>query len=98
MGEFFKRAFDNMKEDAAAQREIDKENFAAIKEDSKARFEEAKKPNPDFQEFIQAKGFKAKLNVLLSQAERNAKDLREEDRKNYRAALEEMRNNMNNLK
>lgn len=40
--EFFKNAFNDMKEDAKAQHEVDKANFAAAKAESKARFEEAK--------------------------------------------------------
>lgn len=100
MGEektFMQRALDNMKEDAAKQHEIDKANFEAVKADSKARFQEATAPNPDVEEFVQAKGFKAKLGVLLKHAERNAKNLREDDRKKYEATLQEMRNNMNAL-
>ncbi|MBQ8859159.1 MAG: hypothetical protein IJ012_05150 [Clostridia bacterium] len=40
--EFFKNAFQDMKEDAKAQHEVDKANFAAVKAESKANFEEAK--------------------------------------------------------
>lgn len=40
--EFFKGAFSDMKEDAKAQHEVDKANFAAAKAESKANFEEAK--------------------------------------------------------
>ncbi|MBO5110378.1 MAG: hypothetical protein J6D21_06635 [Clostridia bacterium] len=40
--EFFKNAFNDMKEDAKAQHEVDKANFAAAKAESKAQFEEAK--------------------------------------------------------
>ena len=40
--EFFKKAFQDMKEDAKAQHEVDKANFAAAKAESKANFEEAK--------------------------------------------------------
>ena len=42
MGEFFKKAFADMKESARAQREVDKANFAAVKAESKANFEEAR--------------------------------------------------------
>ena len=42
MGEFFKKAFQDMKESAKAQHEVDKANFAAVKAESKAQFEEAK--------------------------------------------------------
>ena len=40
--EFFKKAFSDMKEDAKAQHEVDKANFAAAKAESRANFEEAK--------------------------------------------------------
>lgn len=40
--EFFKKAFSDMKEDAKAQHEVDKANFAAAKAESKAQFAEAK--------------------------------------------------------
>ena len=42
MGEFLKKAFQDMKESAKAQHEVDKANFAAVKAESKANFEEAK--------------------------------------------------------
>ena len=38
--EFFKNAFSDMKENAKAQHEVDKANFAAAKAESKASFEE----------------------------------------------------------
>ena len=53
-----KKVIDDMKESAKKQHEIDKENFAAVKKDSKARFEDATKLNPDFEEFKDAKGLK----------------------------------------
>ena len=42
MGEFLKKAFNDMKESAKAQHEVDKANFAAAKAESKARHAEAK--------------------------------------------------------
>ena len=42
MGEFFKKAFQDMKDSAKAQHEVDKANFAAAKAESKAQWEEAK--------------------------------------------------------
>ena len=42
MKEFFKKAFNDMKESAKAQHEVDKANFAAAKAESKANFQEAK--------------------------------------------------------
>ncbi|MBE6686622.1 MAG: hypothetical protein E7591_05255 [Ruminococcaceae bacterium] len=40
--EFFKNAFNDMKEDAKAQHELDKAQFNAVKAESKAQWEEAK--------------------------------------------------------
>ena len=40
--EFFQGAFEDMKESAKAQHEVDKANFAAAKAESKAQWEEAK--------------------------------------------------------
>ena len=70
---FFKKAFDDMKESAKEQHKIDKENYEAVKADSKARFEEAKKADSDFQEFKDAEGFKEKAKVVLSHMERDSK-------------------------
>lgn len=42
MKEFFKNAFNDMKENAKAQHEVDKANFDAVKAESKANWEEAK--------------------------------------------------------
>ena len=42
MGNFFKNAFNDMKESARAQHEVDKANLAAVKAESKAQWEEAK--------------------------------------------------------
>ncbi len=42
MSEFFKKAFADMKESARAQHEVDKANFAAVKAESRAQWEEAK--------------------------------------------------------
>ena len=92
---FLEKAIDDMKESAKKQHEIDKENFEAIKADSKARFEEAKKVNPDFQEFKNAKGLKAKAKVVAQHAARNGKKIAEENRENYKQMLEEQRENIN---
>ena len=40
MGAFFKKALQNMKENAKAQHEVDKAEFEAVKAESKANFEE----------------------------------------------------------
>lgn len=42
IGEFFKSAFEDMKADAKAQHEVDKAQFAAVRAESKANFEEAR--------------------------------------------------------
>ena len=42
MKEFFKNAFNDMKESAKAQHEVDKANLEAVKAESKANWEEAK--------------------------------------------------------
>lgn len=93
---FFGRAFQDMKESARKQHEIDKENFNAIKEDSKARFEEAKKTTPDMQEFKDAKGLKEKAKVVISHMERDGKKIAEENRENYQQMLEEQRQKITN--
>ncbi len=94
---FLGRAFDDMKESAKEQRKIDKENYEAIKADSKARFEEAKKVDPDFQEFKDAEGLKEKAKVVVSHMERDAKKVAAENRENYKEMLAEQRKNMNDL-
>lgn len=40
MGEFLKKAFQDMKESAKAQHQVDKANFAAAKAEARANFEE----------------------------------------------------------
>ena len=40
MGNFLKKAFQDMKDSAKAQHEVDKANFEAVKAESKANFEE----------------------------------------------------------
>lgn len=95
MSGFLKKAFNDMKESAAKQHEIDKENFEAVKADSKARFEEAKKVNPDFQEFKDADGFVEKAKVVMSHMERDGKEIAEKNREEYAKMLEEQRQHMN---
>ena len=45
MTNFFKKAFNDMKESAKVQHEVDKANFAAVKAESKANFEENRGKN-----------------------------------------------------
>lgn len=92
---FFKKAFDDMKESARMQKEIDRENYNAIKADSKERFENAKKVDPDFKEFKDAEGLVEKAKVVMSHMERDGKQIAEENRENYKQMLEEQRKNMN---
>ena len=48
MAGFFKKAFQDMKQSAKAQHEVDKANFAAARAESKAHWEEAKaNSNPE---------------------------------------------------
>ncbi len=85
---FLGKAIEDMKESAKKQHEIDKENFNAVKEQSKAQFEEAKKVDPDFQEFKDAKGLKAKAKVVAEHAVRDGKKIAEENRENHKKLLE----------
>ena len=92
-----KKVMDDIKESARKQHEIDKENFAAVKADSKARFEDATKPYPDFEEFKEAKGLKEKAKVVAKHAARNGKKIAEENRENYKKMLEEQRKHINEV-
>ncbi len=71
MGEFFKKAFADMKESAKAQHQVDKANFAAAKAEAKANFEENRGSNT----FAKAKADAKKSwdDAHMSPAERNAK-------------------------
>ncbi len=69
MANFLKKAFNDMKESAKAQHEVDKAQFATVKAESKAQWEEAKaNANPE--------NMKKKL-----QAERDAKIAEAKERK-----------------
>lgn len=71
MGDFFKKAFSDMKESAKAQHEVDKANFEAVKAESKANFEENKFHNT----FAKAKADSKKSwdDAHMSPAERSQK-------------------------
>lgn len=92
MGEFFKKAFKDMKESAKAQHEVDKAEFEAVKAESKANFEENRGHNT----YAKAKA-DAKKNwddAHMSPEERNAKMQQErnaqiEDAKKRTAAANE---------
>ncbi|MBQ9080698.1 MAG: hypothetical protein IJY27_06470 [Clostridia bacterium] len=53
MGEFFKNAFKDMKDNAKAQHEVDKANLEAVKAESRAQWEEAKMSPKARQEMMQ---------------------------------------------
>lgn len=69
MGNFFKNAFHDMKEDAKAQHAVDKARFEAVKAESKAQWEEAK-----------AMG-KPQTRKAMMQAEREAQIAAAEERR-----------------
>jgi len=72
VGEFFKKAFRDMKESAKAQHEVDKAEFQAVKAESKANFEENRGRNT----FKKAKADAKKSwdDAHMSPSERAAKD------------------------
>ena len=94
---FIAKAFDDIKESAKKQHEIDKQNFNEIKAISKENFENAKKENPDFKEFKDAKGLKAKVKVVGEHICRDSKKISEENREKYKEMLEKQRNNIKNI-
>ena len=69
---FFKKAFSDMKESAKAQHEVDKAEFAAVKAESKANFEENRGRNT----FAKAKADAKKSwdDAHMSPSERAAKE------------------------
>lgn len=65
MSKFLKKAFEDMKESAKAQHEVDKANFEAVKAESKAHWEEVKaQNNPDVRKAAE----QAKREEAISQA------------------------------
>ena len=58
------KIIDDMKESTRAAHQVSKQNFAEQKEAYRERHAKAIEPNPDFQRFLQAEGFKAKYNVV----------------------------------
>ena len=85
---FFKKAFRDMKENAKAQHEVDKANFAAAKAEARANFEENRGSNT----FKKAKeiGKQSWDDAHMSPAERTAK-MREEQAKQIEEANERIR-------
>jgi hypothetical protein len=90
----------DLAESARTVHEINKENLAAVKADSKANFEAAATPDPGFVKFKQAKGFKNKISVIAENIKEGANEnsAREKERRaeiqshdSYRTLLEEQR-------
>lgn len=91
---FLGRAFDDMKESAKKQHEIDKENIAAIKQDNKEMREALKNyKSEDMAEFKEAEGIVEKAKVVASHISRDAKKVSEENRENMKNVAEENREN-----
>ena len=80
---FFKKAFREMGENAKAQHEVDKANFAAAKAEAKANFEENRGANSLKRAKAQAK--QSWDDAHMSPAERTAKT-REEQKKQIEEA------------
>lgn len=85
MSNFLKKAFNDMKESAKAQHEVDKANFEAVKAESRANFEENRGHNT----FARAKADAKKHwdDAHMSPSERAAKTQAERDEQ-IRAAKE----------
>ena len=66
----FTLAFENMKESAKAQHEVDKANFEAVKKQSAEN-------NKEFVEFLHTKGLKAKFKLVVENIKKGAKESRE---------------------
>jgi hypothetical protein len=88
---------DDIKADATAQHEIDKANFAAVKADTKTRFQEVTAPDQDFTEFREAKGLKSKVAVVGAHLARDGREHRAQGRENYEKMLSEQREHINSL-
>jgi len=80
--------------------EINKENLAAVKADTKANFDEATTPDPDFVKFTEAKGLGAKAKVVVENIKAGAAEAGVKEREYraevqsheaYRVSLEEQR-------
>ena len=89
-----------MAESTRTVREINRENIAAVKADSKALFEEAATPDPSLERFKQAKGFGNKVKVIAENIKEGAQENSEKERarraeiqshESYRTLLDEQR-------
>ena len=76
---FFKKSFDDMKESAKAQHEVDKAEFEAVKAESKANFEENRGHNTYAKAKADAK--KSWDDAHMSPSERSAKMQEEREAK-----------------
>lgn len=95
---FFGRAFDDMKENAAKQKEIDQANREAIKQDNRELREALKNYKADdMKEFKEADGLVGKAKVVASHMERDGKAQAESNRKDYEKMLEEQRKNIKDI-
>lgn len=74
---FFQNAFSDMKDSAKAQHEVDKAEFAAVKAESKANFEENRGRNT----FAKADAKKSWYDAHMSPSERAAKMQEERETK-----------------
>ncbi|MBR2160251.1 MAG: hypothetical protein IJ938_02940 [Clostridia bacterium] len=98
MGEFFKKAFQDMKESAKAQHEVDKANFEAAKAEARANFEENRGRNT-FQKAKQdAKKSWDDAHMSPSQRAEKMQNEREEQIAEAKARTEAANERYNNAK
>ncbi|MCL2817667.1 MAG: hypothetical protein FWD39_04695 [Clostridiales bacterium] len=80
--------------------QINKENLAAVKADTKANFAEATAPDPGFEKFKEAKGFGNKVKVIAENIKEGARENSEKEKErrteiqshdSYRTLLEDQR-------
>ena len=91
---------DDIAENTRAVHEINKENFAAVKADTKANFKNATVPDPGFEKFMQAKGIGNKAKVVVENIRESAKENSDKEKARraeiqsndpYRTVLEDQR-------
>ena len=92
---------DGLKESTRAVHEINKENIAAIKDETKAFHEEVTEPHPGAADLKEARGWKNKAKVVAKHIKEGAKEASEDEKarrakiqshESYRAILDEPRN------
>ena len=72
--EFFQNAFEDIKEGAKAQHQVDKANFAAVRAESKAQWEEAKAmSNPEKRKAMMS----AECDAQIEEANKRIADAQE---------------------